>query len=415
MDKGTPAELLEERVKRIEAASRLQVPDRVPISASFDYFPARYVTGVTCEDAFYNPRKWIEACKKTMVDFAPDAAYLELPIGGPVLDALDSKQLLLPGHGVSRYHSHQFVEDEYMKADEWGLFLTDPGDFSIRKFLPRIYGKLAALNKLPPLSDLVAGGGLMGVVEMFTEPEFHEVLRAIYKAGEETRKWLSSVITFNDELEALGFPPYSASITMAPYDILPDLLRGMKGSMLDLYRRPDEVLEACDKILPMMVEHGIEMAKGSKNKRVFIPLHRGSEGFMSPGQFEKFYWPTLKKLMLAIIDAGLTPVPFFEGDYTSRLEYLLELPEGKVVGHFDTTDLFRAKDVIGSHICIQGNIPSSLLQTGSPEDVKDYTRKLIDGVGKNGGYIMCSRSTLDEASPELVKIWIDYTKEYGVY
>ena len=45
-----------------------------------------------------------------------------------------------------------------------------------------------------------------------------------------------------------------------------------------------------------------------------------------------------KKMILALIDAVLTPMPFFEGDYTPHLEFLAELPSGKVVGHFDIVD-----------------------------------------------------------------------------
>jgi uroporphyrinogen-III decarboxylase len=108
-------------------------------------------------------------------------------------------------------------------------------------------------------------------------------------------------------------------------------------------------------------------------------------------------------------------LPFLEGDYTSRLKYFLELPKGKIIGHFDTTDIFKAKEILGGHICIQGNIPASLLQSGNPELVKQHTKKLIDIVGKDGGYIMSCRSSMDEADPALVKVWIDYTKEYGVY
>jgi uroporphyrinogen-III decarboxylase len=146
-----------------------------------------------------------------------------------------------------------------------------------------------------------------------------------------------------------------------------------------------------------------------------IPLHRGADGFMSSKQFEIFYWPTFKKLLLALIDAQLTPCPFFEGDCTSRLEYLLELPRGKIMGHFDRTDLRYAKQVIGNHMCIRGNVPVSILQTGSSADVKEYCKKLIDVVGKNGGFIMSARSAIDEAKPENLKVLLDFTREYGVY
>ena len=85
------------------------------------------------------------------------------------------------------------------------------------------------------------------------------------------------------------------------------------------------------------------------------------------------------------------------------------------MGLFDTTDLVKAKAVLGDTMCIVGNVPPSLLQIGSPDKVRDYARKLIDTVGKGGGFIMSSRSVLDEANPELVKVWAEFTKEYGVY
>ena len=62
-----------------------------------------------------------------------------------------------------------------------------------------------------------------------------------------------------------------------------------------------------------------------------------------------------------------------------------------------------------------GNVPSSLLQTGSTDDIKNHCKKLIDVVGKDGGYIMAPRSSIDEIKPENLKTMIDFTKEYGVY
>ncbi len=136
---------------------------------------------------------------------------------------------------------------------------------------------------------------------------------------------------------------------------------------------------------------------------------------MSLKQFETFYWPSLKKIILTLIDEGLTPCPFFEGDYTSRLEYLAELPKGKILGLFDSTDPLKAKEILGNTMCISGMMPLSLLQTGSPDNIKEYAKKLIDVVGKGGGYIMGPKSAMDECDPERVKIWVNFTKEYGVY
>jgi uroporphyrinogen-III decarboxylase len=123
----------------------------------------------------------------------------------------------------------------------------------------------------------------------------------------------------------------------------------------------------------------------------------------------------LKKLILTLIDNGLTPCPFFEGDYTMRLKYLAELPKGKILGLFDGTDIYKVKEALGNTMCISGMMPLSLLQVGTPDSVRAYTKTLIDVVGKGGGFIMGPRCIMDEANPELVKVWFNFTKEYGVY
>ncbi len=136
---------------------------------------------------------------------------------------------------------------------------------------------------------------------------------------------------------------------------------------------------------------------------------------MSLKQFAKFYWPGLRDLIKGIINKGHTPLVFFEGDYTSRLEYLLEVPKGKIFAHFDTTDLFRAYDVLHGHMSISGNIPCSILQTGTPDDVKALAKKQIDYCAKDGAFIMSTRSPVDDAKPETLKALIDFTHEYGKY
>ena len=118
---------------------------------------------------------------------------------------------------------------------------------------------------------------------------------------------------------------------------------------------------------------------------------------------------------MALIDAGLNPCPFFEGGYNEWLQYLKELPPGKVMGLFDRSDLVKVKKELGDRMCIAGGMPITLLQTGTPEQVRAETRKLIETVGQDGGFIMSCSSVLDEAEPELVKVWMEATKEYGVY
>jgi len=410
----SPEELYEDRLKRVEDAIRLNVPDRIPTLAQFRYFAAKY-TGMACQEVFYDCEKWMMANKRTIIDFKPDMYTSPLVASGAAYEALDCRQIKWPGHGVSPNHTHQFVEGEYMKADEYDAFLEDPSDYAIRTYLPRVYGALESFKTLPSPKLMLFGYGSVSLIASLVQPEVRGSLESLLEAARQLERVSSAMSSFDENMAKLGFPSLGKVRANTAFDVISDYLRGMRGTMFDMYRQPDKLLQAIEKLEPVVIQRAVSATKKSGNPRVYVTLHRGADGFMSDKQFKTFYWPNLKSLILALIDEGLTPCPFFEGMYDSRLEYLNELPRGKVLAIFDSTDLFKAKEIIGNTVCICGNVPVSLLQIGTPDQVKDYCKKLIDVVGKGGGFIVAARSVLDEAKPENLKAMIDFTREYGVY
>lgn len=410
-------ELYKQREKRVNDAIALRVPDRVPIMVLFGFFPAKY-SGFTAQDVMYDPEKMLMAQMKTLLEFQPDME--QNPFGirflGPILEVLDFKQLKWPGHGVPINSTYQFVEGEYMKVEEYDHFLSDPSDFMVRRYWPRICSSLKGLEKLNPIHSIITY--YMGIpfgFAPFSFPEVAESLEVVKKAGQESMKIVTYSRLFTEKAKEAGFPMQFGAFTQAPFDTLGDFFRGTKGIMLDMYRRPDKVIQACEKLLPFMFEIALNATKTSKNPRVFIPIHKGLDGFMSEEQFRKFYWPTLRELMLALINEGLNPCPLWEGDCTSRLEIIKDIPAGKACYAFESTDMFKAKEILKDIVCIRGNVPLSLLIAGTPEDVKTYCKKLIDVCGKGGGFIMDSATGLDDAKPENVKVMFEFTKEYGMY
>jgi len=184
--------------------------------------------------------------------------------------------------------------------------------------------------------------------------------------------------------------------------------------MLDMYRQPDKLLALVDKLLPTTIDAALALAQMSGNPRVFVAVNRGADSLMSLKQFETFYWPGFKAVVLALVEAGLTPVIHFQGCCDTRLEHFTEFPKAKIIGLFDRTDIFRAKKILGETMCICGNMPLTLLRAGTPDEIKGYAKKLIDVVGRDGGFIMSSNTVLDDADPERVRLWIEFTREYGV-
>lgn len=136
---------------------------------------------------------------------------------------------------------------------------------------------------------------------------------------------------------------------------------------------------------------------------------------MSNDQYKEFYWPGFRKLMMELIDAGLTPCPLVEGEYTSRLEIISDIHEGKVCYHFERVDMVKAKEILGNVACIRGGIPITIMYTNTPDQIREYCKNLIDTIGKGGGFIMDAGTAFDDVPVENVRAMIDITKEYGVY
>ena len=408
----TAESLYRMREKRIKDAVELKVPDRVPVTATFSFFPARFC-GCTMEEMMYDPDRLWEVQLKTILAFEPDIAQNPFAgtLLGSLLDVLDYRQMQWPGRQLGPDVPFQFVEGEYMKADEYDHLFSEPMDFIVRKYWPRISGSLQGLETLPSFRNFT-GYMNLGIFQVFAQPAAQAMLETLLNAGKAAEQIGAYSRRFAATLKEEGFPIMGGGMTSAPYDIIGDYLRGTKGIMLDMFRRPDTLLKACEKLLPLAVEDGIASAKRSGDKYVFIPLHKGLDGFISPDQFNKFYWPTLRELMIALIGEGLIPAPFWEGNCTSRLEYIKDIPAGKAIYRFEATDMMKAKDILGDRVCIRGNVPISILATGTPDDVRAYCKKLIDYAGRDGGFIMDSSAGVTDAKPENVKAMFDFTKEY---
>jgi uroporphyrinogen-III decarboxylase len=246
-------------------------------------------------------------------------------------------------------------------------------------------------------------------------PDVQEAYRALLEAGGEALKWGAVSQGFDKEMAESGFPNLFGGFCMAPFDAIGDCLRGTKGIMMDMYRQPDKLIEALEAITPLLVKMGVAYTEMSGNPIVLIPIHKGADGFLSDEQFRTFYWPTFRKVLTGLIDEGRVPCTFAEGGYNSRLEIIRDLPKGKALWMFDLTDMARAKQVLGDVCCIGGNIPITMLKLGTPGEVTDYARKLIDTAGRNGGYIMFAGAVIDEARSENIRAMIGAAKEYGVY
>ena len=406
------------RVQMLIDVITLKKPERIPVCPGMGFYPFRYA-GITSQEALYDYAKLAFALRKYQTDFSPDSMASGTLYGsGKVLEILDYKLYRWPGHGVSADEPYQCVEDEYMRADEYTALTNDPSDFFLRKYLPRILGSLAPLSTLSPLTDILELPSVGTAMIPFGLPEVQQALRKLLEAGQAALEWIQACRALEREfISTMGLTGLMGGFTKAPFDSIGDTLRGTRAVMLDKFRQPKAVLAAAERFVPLAIDAGVQTARNSRSPVVFIPLHKGADSFMSTKDFQTFYWPTLKAVIIGLIKEGFIPYMFVEGAYTKRLDVITDpdIPAGRTIWVFDQTDLRDVKKRFTGWACFGGNVPSSLLIAGTPNQVKEHVKQLIDDVGRDGGYILSTGATVDNARAENLHAMIDTGKEYGRY
>jgi len=393
----------------------MQVPDRVPCLLPAGQFPASYA-GITVRTAMYDYEEMKRAWRRFLYDFDGDTCVIPgvSVTSGRLHEITKTRMSVWPGHGLAENAPMaQFVEGEYMKADEYDALLKDPGDFFMRVYLPRTLGAFEPFQKLLPFKRAFGMPAVFLGACML--PEVQEAFQAAIDAGKELAKFRQAVAEITKEAQAAGYPPFQGGFAHAPFDLFGDTLRGTRGIMMDMYRQPAKLQEAMEVVTPWIVEGAVSGADVSGVPIIFMALHKGDDTFMSEKQFETFYWPGLKKVILGLVAEGCVPLLFAEGSYNKRLEAVKDLPEGSVIWWFDRTDMARAKKILGDRNCIAGNVPTSLMCTGTPREVKEHCRNLIEVCGKRGGYILTGGAQVHNTTAENLRAMVEAAKEYGVY
>ena len=384
--------LFEERLARHQAAIALEPLDRLPLIFQTDY--ALAYAGYTRQETVYDFRKRTESLAKFVHDF-PELDSFDAITGlgdpwGALYDTVGWKQYKLPGRDLPPNDPFQYVEQEWMMADEYDLLIKDPVEFLMNCYLPRVFSEFQERGSTRSyMAFLKSGmafmilGGQMGQMAKRLEKDY-------------------------------GMPLVVRGVFVAPFDKLADRLRGLQGIMMDLYRQPQKVLEACEAMIPAVVTCALATADRKRRYPIWVPLDRGGLPFLSPKQFDTFYWPSLKKCLLMLIDAGYTVRIAMGGDWTHNWHHVRELPRGKVICQLDQSDIFRAKEEIGDWVCLAGNIPSSLFILGTPDQIRATVKELCERVGRDGGYLIdCDSPVPASSKPENFRAFVDAVMEYG--
>ncbi len=400
-----------ERIERIRKIYDMEPHDR-PYADGFmganEYVGRR--SGLIGKDFVYGHDKMFEPYLSFHKEFEPDAAVGMLPYPGNSWDTLDFQLYVWGGQKLPDNLVIQAVEGEHMSAAEYKEFAADPTDFWLKKYLPRAYPALAPLAMLPDFTRISESVDTIDLLLPFAMPPFQEMLKKLTEAAGQLMQTLGAVGQTMGAITAEGYPAMGLNIVKTPFDYLGDTLRGTKGILMDMYRNPDDLIAACEAYVPVLIKAIVGASDRSNAPAALYVLHKGADTFMSDAQFKKFYWPTWKKVMLGLYEEGIVSYLFIEGSYNTRLDYLAEMPEKSLVCHFDQTDMVPVKEKLADKFIIAGNVPASLMATGTTEEVEAYCANLVD-LFKGDAYIMAHGCYFENTTDEKLHAFFDSVKK----
>jgi hypothetical protein len=387
------------RLKRYVAAMRCQKPDMVPIRPFVAEFTAKYC-GMTSQDVSGDYEKAFLAARRSAADFDWDAVVGNMVYGWMgLVKAIGLRYYAVPGMEVPHDTAFQYLEppegEAWMRPDEYDALIADPTGYLFNVWLPRVATDVAALGQ--PVTFRNNMSFLKGGMAMLQYFSGFGRQAALLRSESGTVSAISGILK-------------------APFDIIADKLRGYRGLCMDVFRQPEKVLKACDALAPHLCHVAMSGADPEKNVPIGLWMHRGCVPFVSPQQFARFYWPTLREIIEELWSHGFQTLFYAEGDWTANLAAIAELPERSIVFHVDRSDVDQVAKTLKGKFAISGGMPNDLLAFGKPEDVRAAAKRLIDTLGRDGGYIMDASAIMqDDTSAENLRVMTEFTREYGVY
>ena len=365
-------QLYAERLKRYVTAMRNEKPDRVPIRPFVAEFTGKYA-GYTCQELTHDYEKAFAAARKCAAEFDWDAVVGNMVyVWTGLTQAIGLKYYGIPGIDVSAE--------------------TDSNTSSPAATAPSCtLTSTTRSSTIPPDSCSTSGchAWRTDVSPMGTPTSYRNNL-SFLKGGMANAQLLQTPSDPKAKPCATSPAPCrpSPAFSRRPSTSSATSFADTSGSPWTSSSGPRRCSPPARPSCPHLLQVALSGADPDGNAPIAIWMHRGCVPFVSHEQFDGTYWPTLKPIIEEIWKAGHQTLFYAEGDWTPHLNAFAELPDASIVYHVDRADIFETHKAIGHKFCLSGGVSNYLLAYGTPEEVRDHCKKIIDGVARDGGYIL---------------------------
>jgi uroporphyrinogen-III decarboxylase len=344
MNESSQNALYKQRLNRVLRAVALEKPDRIPVVLQYAAFAA-HVTKRPMAEFVRSPKNATE----TMIQ-----AY-RLIGGGDAMNYGSfypywlcysfGAEVKIPGIDLPENEIWQVLETEVMSLEDYDRILDLGWQSYFQDFLEKRILKHVPLDRLP---------------------------------GNQKR------VDIKEHWVDMGVPVLTEGTVTTPIELLSGS-RSLPKFAIDLFKIPEKVEAVMDLIVPYLAAGPCRRAIRHGYEAVWIGGWRSAPSTLSPAMWNRFAWPYFRRLVNEVLDAGLIALLHLDSKWDRELARFRELPKGKCIMATDgETDLFKAKEVLGDHMCLMGDVPATMLCLGSPDEVYEYGTRLIRNLGPEG-------------------------------
>ncbi len=212
-----------------------------------------------------------------------------------------------------------------------------------------------------------------------------------------------------------GYAVLGSMITEIPFEALCGA-RSMSKFFFDCYRIPQKVKAALDVIQPYYVDLAVTVTNISGVKGCWVGGWRAASAMVAPKIWNEFVFPYYLDMVNRLHEKGILSILHFDQKWDRDLARFLEFPKGACVFSPDgATDIRKAREILGDHMAIMGDVPAGILASGTPDDVYDYVRRLIRDLGPTGLIMNSGCDTPYNTPPPNMEAFVAATHECGTY
>lgn len=339
-------------IERVQAAIALRRPDRVPVDLH-NFQPAAYAARMPMSDIFQNGELLAQAMLEAWREFGHDMILLE---NGTACNAESC--------GV-----------EVVYRDDAAPAAVKP----LIKSLEEVVGL-----KLP---------------DPYTTFPMSELLKATRILSKEIgdRVWICA----RADQGPMGLASQIRGITELMLDIASGRQEDLIHALLDYSRR------VVTRFAFALIECG--------GHSTSIGESIAGPDLLSPKHYKRFPWNHEKKMVHELKEKGIILHNHICGDTIPILKDFIDTG-AKVLEVDHKTDLHIIKDAARHKTCLLGNINTSLMVNGTPEEVDDACRRLIEVWKPDSGFILGPGCALGTATPaDNIHALVESAKKYGQF